>query len=119
ALVSDPDTPLSRVRMLTAGELRQLENFNATTAPVPPQGVVELIDAQAAQVPDAIAVGTITYRSLVHAANGVAHHLLSRGAGRDTLVAVSLPRGPDLVVALLGIWKAGAAYLPLDPDDCS
>ena len=61
----------------------------------------------------------MSYRSLVHAANGVAHHLLSQGAGRDTLVAVSLPPGPNFVVALLGILKAGAAYLPLDPDDRS
>jgi amino acid adenylation domain-containing protein len=118
-LVSDRDAPLSRVRMLTPSEQRQLERFNATAAPIPPQGVVELIDAQAARAPDAIAVGKLTYRSLVDAANGVAQHLLARGAGPDTLVAVSLPRGPDLVVALLGIWKAGAAYLPLDPDDCS
>lgn len=118
-LVSDPEAPLSQVPMLTPSERQQLERFNATAAPIPPLGVVELIDAQAARAPDAIAVGKVTYRDLVDAANGVAHNLLARGAGPDTLVAVSLPRGPDLVVALLGIWKAGAAYLPLDPDDCS
>jgi amino acid adenylation domain-containing protein len=119
ALVSNPDAPLSQICMLTSYEERRLEEFNATAAPVPSQGVVELIDAQAIRAPDAIAVGTMTYRSLVYAANGVAHHLLSQGAGPDRLVAVSLPPGPDLVVALLGILKAGAAYLPLDPDDCS
>jgi non-ribosomal peptide synthetase component F len=76
-----------------------------------------LIDAHAAHAPEALAIDTMTYRELVHAANGVAYHLLACGAAPDKLVAVSLPRGSDLVVALLGIWKAGAGYLPLDPDD--
>jgi amino acid adenylation domain-containing protein len=115
-LASDPGAPLSRIQMLTPHERRQLETFNATATPIPPECAVELIDAQAARTPDALAVGMMTYRGLVHAANGVAHQLLARGAGPDTLIAVSLPRGPDLVAALLGIWKAGAAYLPLDPD---
>jgi amino acid adenylation domain-containing protein len=117
ALASDPDAPLSQMQMLTPCERQQLENFNATAAPIPSECAVELIDARAARTPDAPAVGTIAYRDLVHAANGIAHDLLSRGAGPDTMVAVSLPRGPHLVAALLGIWKAGAAYLPLDPDD--
>ena len=117
ALVGNPDAPLSRIQMLTPGERRQLEEFNATAAPVPTECAHELIDAQAARTPEALAIGAVTYRSLVHAANGVAHQLLARGAGPDTLVAVSLPRSPDMVVALLGIWKAGAAYLPLDPND--
>jgi amino acid adenylation domain-containing protein len=117
ALVSDPDAPLSRVQMLTPCERRQLEKLDATPAPVPSVGVVELIDAQAARTPDALAIDTLTYRGLVHAANGVAHNLLAHGAGPETLVAVSLARGADLAIALLGIWKAGAAYLPLDPND--
>ena len=117
ALASDPDAPLSQIRMMTPSEGRQLENFNATAVPIPSKCAVDLIDAQAVYNPEAPAVETLTYRALVHAANGVAYDLLARGAAADTLVAVSLPRGPDLVVALLGIWKAGAAYLPLDPDD--
>ena len=116
-LASDPDAPLSQMQMLTPCERQQLENFNAKAAPIPSECAVELIDARAARTPDALAIGTMTYRELVHAANGIAHDLLARGAGPDTLVAVSLPRGPHLVAALLGIWKAGAAYLPLDPDD--
>ena len=53
----------------------------------------------------------------MQAANGVARYLLSSGAGPDTLIGVSMTRGPTLVIALLGILKAGAAYLPLDPED--
>ena len=117
AVVSDPDAPLSRVQMLTPRERQQLEKFDATPSPIPSVGVVELIDTQAARTPDALAIDTLTYRGLVHAANGVAHNLLAQGAGPETLVAVSLPRGADLAIALLGIWKAGAAYLPLDPND--
>jgi amino acid adenylation domain-containing protein len=116
-LVSDPNAPLSQIQMLTPHERRQLEDFDGTATTCPPECVVGLIDAQAARTPEAPAVGAVTYRELDHAANGVAHHLLACGAGPDQLVAVSLPRGSDLVVALLGIWKAGAGYLPLDPDD--
>ncbi|MBV9999989.1 MAG: amino acid adenylation domain-containing protein [Verrucomicrobia bacterium] len=118
-LADDPDGPLSRIQMLTPDEQRQLATFNATARPIPPERVVESIEAQAARAPDAPAVGRATYRSLIYAANGIAHQLLARGAGPDALIAVSLPRGPDLVAALLGIWKAGAAYLPLDPDSPS
>ncbi len=116
-LADDPDVPLSRIQMPRPHGEQQFEAFDSTATTPWADGVVGLIDAQAVRTPEALAVGTVTYRELVHAANGVAHHLLACGAGPDNLVAVSLPRGSDLVVALLGIWKAGAGYLPLDPDD--
>jgi amino acid adenylation domain-containing protein len=117
ALVDNPDAPLSRIQMLTPHERRQLEDFDGTATTPASDCVISLIDAHAARTPEALAIDTMTYRELVHAANGVAYHLIACGAGPDKLVAVSLPRGSDLVVALLGIWKAGAGYLPLDPDD--
>jgi amino acid adenylation domain-containing protein len=87
----------------------------------------ELIAAQAARTPDAIAVETladeasgpgvaVTYRALERRANRLAHRLRALGVGTGTTVGVSLRREPDLLVALLGVWKAGAAYVPLDPD---
>jgi amino acid adenylation domain-containing protein len=116
-LVARPDAPVQRVPLMSPREYAELEAFNATEAPVPNQCIHELIDAQSDRTPDAPAVGTLTYRELVAAANGVARHLLSSGAGPDTLIGVSMSRGPALVIALLGILKAGAAYLPLDPED--
>ncbi|MEV0742219.1 amino acid adenylation domain-containing protein [Streptomyces sp. NPDC050549] len=87
----------------------------------------ELFAAQAARSPDAIAVETVadgasgpatvmTYGVLERRANRLAHRLHTLGAGPGTTVGVSLRREPDLLVALLGVWKAGAAYVPLDPD---
>ncbi|MBV9672667.1 MAG: amino acid adenylation domain-containing protein, partial [Verrucomicrobia bacterium] len=113
-----PDERLSEISIHTDSEQSQrviggLFELPGSLSP----SVVELITAQAERMPSRPAVGSLSYRDLDQAANGVACDLTSRGAGPDTLVAVSLPPGVDLIVALLGIWKAGAAYLPLDPHD--
>jgi amino acid adenylation domain-containing protein len=79
-----------------------------------------LIRAQAARTPDQPAVrttsGVLTYRELEQRSNQVAHHLAGLGAGPERLVGVCLRRDLDLLPVLLGVWKSGAAYLPLDPD---
>ncbi len=116
-LIAEPDAPAHRVPLMSAREHERLSTFNAATAPVPRQCVHELIDAHSIRTPYAPAVGPLNYRDLVQRANGVAWHLISCGAGPDTLIGVCLTRGPALVTALLGILKAGAAYLPIDPDD--
>src|SRR5689334_1349285 len=81
--------------------------------------VVDRFEAQAARAPAAIAVSCgeerLAYGELNARANRVAHYLRGRGVGRDTLVGVAMRRSPLLVCALLGVWKAGAAYVPLDP----
>jgi amino acid adenylation domain-containing protein len=80
----------------------------------------DLFARQAARTPSAPAVidarGQVDYAALEARANQLAHLLRGAGAGPETLVGVCLPRGPDLVVALLGVWKAGAVYVPMDPD---
>ncbi|SIO25216.1 amino acid adenylation domain-containing protein [Singulisphaera sp. GP187] len=80
-----------------------------------------LFEAQAGRTPDATAVidadgRSLTYAQLDNAANQLAHQLRTLGAGPDTLVALCTERSPDMLVALLAVLKAGAAYLPLDPE---
>jgi amino acid adenylation domain-containing protein len=81
--------------------------------------VHELVAAQAARRPDAVAVRSeqrrLTYAELDARANQLAHHLQSLGVTAETPVALCIPRSLDLIVALLGILKAGGAYLALDP----
>lgn len=80
----------------------------------------QLVERQADQTPDAIAVlhqnETLTYAALNQRANQLAHHLRSLGVGPEQLVAISLVRSPEMLIAFLGVLKAGAAYVPIDPD---
>ncbi|HEX8164417.1 MAG TPA: amino acid adenylation domain-containing protein [Beijerinckiaceae bacterium] len=96
-----------------------LYEWNATYAERPAVCVHRLFEDQAARTPQAVAVvcggQSLTYGELDRRANQVAHHLIRRGTGPETLVGVCLERSPEMVVALLGVWKAGAAYVPLDP----
>lgn len=81
--------------------------------------VHQLIEAQVEKTPDATALvcedRSLTYAELDAQANAVAQKLVERGVGPDSLVGIYMRRSVDLVVAALGIWKAGAAYVPLDP----
>ena len=81
-------------------------------------GIVGLFEAQVRRDPDAIAVSCgeagLTFGELDCRANRLAHHLLGLGVGRDTRVALCMTRSLELIVGMLGIAKAGAAYLPMD-----
>ncbi|MFF7656942.1 amino acid adenylation domain-containing protein, partial [Streptomyces sp. NPDC007983] len=112
---------LARIPLLTAEEGATLANdWNDTDAFCPPRLLPELFTAQASLTPQALAVvtedTTLTYRELDERANRFAHLLQQRGVRPDTVVAVSLPRGIDLVVSLLAVVKAGGAYVPVDPE---
>jgi amino acid adenylation domain-containing protein len=94
--------------------------WNATTAAVAPHARVEQwVTQQALVTPDAPAIetssGILTYRDLESRSNRFANLMRSRGIGANSLVGLCMSRGADLVPALLGVLKAGAAYVPLDP----
>jgi amino acid adenylation domain-containing protein len=80
----------------------------------------EVFEEQAERRPQAIALKfestTVTYKELNQRANQLAHHLRTLGVGSEVIVGICLPRGIEMMVGLLGIFKAGGAYLPLDPD---
>ncbi len=101
-------------------EWQQLALWNATQHAYPRHtSVPQLVATQAALRPEALALvertRILSYRELNRRANQLAHYLLSLGIERNALVALCMERSADLVVALLGILKAGAAYVPLDP----
>jgi nonribosomal peptide synthetase DhbF len=122
AVVRDPDRPISRIDVLSDSERRLLLGGagQAATAQVSGGTIPELFCAQVRSTPDAVAVvadGTaLTYAELNTRAGRLAQALIARGIGVEDVVALALPRSIDLVVALLAVLKAGAAYLPLDPD---
>ncbi|MFF6835832.1 amino acid adenylation domain-containing protein [Streptomyces sp. NPDC012438] len=119
--VAAPEHSVSRLELLTAPEREQLLTHWAGTGTTEPvrQSIPEVFRSWAERTPDAVAVscdGTdLTYAELDARSNRLAHRLRSLGVRTDQLVGVRLERGPDLVVALLGVLKSGAGYLPLDP----
>jgi amino acid adenylation domain-containing protein/non-ribosomal peptide synthase protein (TIGR01720 family) len=120
AAVTAPETPISRLPLLDEAERRQLLAAWSHAIPAPDAPPVhDRFAAQAQRTPDAIAVTCagqhLTYAALNARANQLARLLRARGAGPDTLVALRLPRTLDLVVAILAVLKAGAAYLPIEP----
>ncbi len=113
---------LSGINMLTRAEqFKMLEEWNRTSTEYPwSQSVSELVAGQAAQSPEAVAVGmggkTLTYRRLNEEANRIARVLQGYGARRNVVVGVCLDRSPEMIAVLLAVMKTGGTYLPLDPD---
>ncbi|WP_371501176.1 amino acid adenylation domain-containing protein [Kitasatospora sp. NBC_00374] len=117
--VAEPDRPIAELAMLSEAE-RRAAVPEPGEPPAPEPTLPELVAAQAARTPDAIAVaaadGTLSYAELDAAADRLARRLRVGGAAPGTLVAVAVRRGRLLPAALLGVLRSGAAYLPLDPD---
>jgi amino acid adenylation domain-containing protein len=121
ALEQAPERPLRALEVLPADERHQLlVEWNDTTVAIAEATLPELFEQQVNRSPEAIALifedSSLTYAQLNSRANRLAHHLIAQGVGPEDLVALSLPRSMEMVTSLLAIVKAGAAYLPLDPD---
>ena len=120
AVAADPDRPLGRLALLTAAEERQLlVEWNDTRQDYPETTVHAWVAAQARRSPDAVAAecdgSRWTYAELERASGHVAAALRSAGVDGESLVAICFDRSLAMLAAILGVWKAGGAYLPLDP----
>jgi len=120
-MLANPQATLSEIKMLTVDEQRQmLETWNDTARDYPFDVTIhQLFEEQAALAPEAVAVryeeGQLTYGQLNERSNSLAHYLHAIGIGPGARVAVCVERSPEMIVGLLGVLKAGAAYVPLDP----
>uniref|UniRef100_UPI00117D71D9 non-ribosomal peptide synthetase n=1 Tax=Streptomyces sp. NRRL B-24572 TaxID=1962156 RepID=UPI00117D71D9 len=121
AVAERPHAPVGALDVLPDRERRRvLTDWNDTARALPAGTVPELFRAQAARTPDATALAfadtTLTYEELDARSDRLALALAERGVGPEDLVAVALPRSADMVTALLAVLKAGAAYVPVDPE---
>ncbi|MBF6170403.1 non-ribosomal peptide synthase/polyketide synthase [Nocardia blacklockiae] len=119
-LASNPDIVLRSIDVLGDGERESvLHRWNEARAEIPDTTVVGRFREQVAATPDAVAVACgdteLTYRDLDRRADRLARDLIAHGVVADAVVAVALPRSPELIVALLAVLKAGGGYLPIDP----
>jgi amino acid adenylation domain-containing protein len=124
-IVADPDRPIAELPLLSEAERARM--LGAWNPPTPSahvsQPIHQMIAAQAARTPNAVAVmledHQLSYAELDQRANQLAHHLRALGVGghpqAETRVALLLERTPDLIVSVLAVLKAGGAYVPLDP----
>jgi amino acid adenylation domain-containing protein/non-ribosomal peptide synthase protein (TIGR01720 family) len=121
AIVGNRDCAALELPLLSASAKRQqLQHWNATGVSFPEDRCIhELFAEQVRRTPNAVAIrfedAEITYRQLDQRSNQLARYLIERGASSNVPVGVCLGRSPEVIVAILAILKAGAAYLPIDP----
>ncbi|MDZ4872542.1 MAG: Linear gramicidin synthase subunit D [Chroococcidiopsis cubana SAG 39.79] len=116
-IVTNPDTRIANLPLLSAAEYHQLlVAWNQTSCDYPDLCIHQLFQAQAARMPDATAVvladEQLTYQELDRRANQLAHYLQQLGVSSESLVGICLDRSLEMVIGILGIWKAGGAYIP-------
>ncbi|MFJ7954361.1 amino acid adenylation domain-containing protein [Lysinibacillus sp. NPDC096418] len=118
---SDPSALISRLDYLLEVEKEQvLIDWNKTDVDVPFSSLASLFEDQVKQTPDEIAIicenRQLSYQQLNRHANQLAHFLIDKGVGPENFIALSLPRSEEMVIAMLAVLKAGAAYVPIDPE---
>jgi amino acid adenylation domain-containing protein len=119
-IVTNPELPVSKLPLLTASERCQLVEWNQTQSSHPQDKCIhQLFEEQVERTPDAVAVVfedlQFTYRELNTRANKLAHYLQQHGVEPEKLVGICIERSVEILVAFLGVLKAGGAYIPLDP----
>uniref|UniRef100_A0AAU2JJX3 Amino acid adenylation domain-containing protein n=1 Tax=Streptomyces sp. NBC_00049 TaxID=2903617 RepID=A0AAU2JJX3_9ACTN len=119
-LADFPDRPLGTIGPSDiAARIATLAEWNDTGADRVRPTIVEMFREQARSRPDAVAIvdehRSLTYRQAAELSSQLAHHLLARGLGPEQVVGISLGRSADMVIGLLGVLQAGAAFVPLDP----
>ena len=121
AAAQDPNRPVSRLPLLSSDERSHLlEDWNQTAAVYPHDRCInQLFEEHVERTPDAVAVvfedQSLTYRELDRRANQLAVYLRKSGVGPGTLIGVFIDRSLEMMIALMGVLKAGAAYVPMDP----
>ncbi|MYU11216.1 amino acid adenylation domain-containing protein, partial [Streptomyces sp. SID8361] len=119
-LADFPDRPIGTIGPAgPAARLESLAEWNDTRADRDRPTIVEMFREQARTRPDAVAIvdehRSLTYRQAAAMSSQLAHHLIDRGLDREQVVGISLDRSADMVIGLLAVVQAGAAFVPLDP----
>ena len=119
--VEAPDTPICALPLLSTRERESLlVEWNATARELPADRIPTAFEAQAERAPERIAVEfegrSVSYGELDRRANQLAHRLLEAEMAKGDRVGLCLERSPEVLVAMLAVWKAGGAWVPLDPD---
>ena len=121
-IVADPQRRVSQLPLLSHAEEQELLlQWNQTATEFPQDRCIHhLFERQAARTPEHPALffetERLSYRQLNERANQLAHYLRARGVGPESRVGISMERSVEMMVAVLGVLKAGAAYVPLDPN---
>ncbi|MDT7847907.1 condensation domain-containing protein, partial [Streptomyces justiciae] len=120
-MAGDPGLRLSGVELLDASERDAVVGeWNATAREVDAASVVERFRGWVAEAPGAVALWSggraLSYAEVDAWSDALARGLVARGVGAESRVGLCLPRGAEMVVAMLAVWKAGGAYVPLDPE---
>ncbi|MEN2383498.1 MAG: condensation domain-containing protein [Gloeotrichia echinulata DEX184] len=121
-IIAHPNQPINNLSLLTEDERQQLQHWNQTQTDYPQdKTLVDLFEAQVTLNPNNIALvfesQSLTYQQLNQKANQLAHYLIQNYQIQpDTLIGISVERSLEMIIGVLGILKAGAAYVPIDPN---
>ncbi|MFC0514087.1 non-ribosomal peptide synthase/polyketide synthase [Mucilaginibacter angelicae] len=121
SVTSAPKTIISKLKLLSEAEEQELSSFNETTVAYPKgENIISLFEAQVKVSPEATALvfegETVSYQALNEQSNRIANYLQIQGIKSESLIAVCIERGTAMIAGILGILKAGAAYVPVDID---